>query len=320
MDKLSINVIDSNRLDTLLAQELNISRNQISNLIKDSNVKVNGVIIQKSGLKLKPLDKVEVNFPEPKVTESIEVDFDVEVIFENSDILVLNKPPFLTVHPAPSVKEATLVDWLKSKNYRLSTISGEERHGIVHRLDKETSGVMVTAKTNESHTNLSNQLQDKSMGRYYLAIIDLPLKDDIEIEKPIARNPSNRLKMGVVNGGKEAKSRFVKLQQSPKGYELIACKLFTGRTHQIRVHLGSISRHILGDKLYGFKPEKPERMFLHSYILYMYDLNGKKIEFIAKLNNDMREFLDDNFDRDELKKVLKPEYIKKRFEEFNLSI
>lgn len=113
---------------------------------------------------------------------------------------------------------------------------------------------MVVAKSNDAHVFLSQQLQDKSMGRYYLALIDLPLKDNIILEKPIARNPSNRLKMGIVENGKYAKSAFSKiaLSQNEK-YELIAAKLYTGRTHQIRVHLNSINRHILGDNLYGFK-------------------------------------------------------------------
>lgn len=316
MDKIVIVVNDLSRLDTFLSNQLNVSRNQISNLIKNLNVKVNGEIIQKSGLKLKNQDLIEINFPKPQESELSKIDFDIEIIYEDENILVLNKPPFLTIHSAPSVKEPTLVDWLKSKNYKLSTISGQERHGIVHRLDKETTGVMVTAKNNQTHQHLSEQLQDKSMGRYYLAIIDLALKNDIEIDKPIARNPSNRLKMAIVNGGKEAKSRFVKLLESKNGYELIACKLFTGRTHQIRVHLNSISRHILGDKTYGFKGDTPNRVFLHSYILYLNSLESKQLEFVAKLNSDMAQFLESNFDLDELNRVLKPEFIKSRFENF----
>lgn len=257
------------------------SRNQIEQLIKKEYVKVDSKTVVKTGLKLKVNQEIEVHFPEAElnpvkdeefVKESLQ-DKEIKIIYEDEHILVINKPYNLTVHDAPpSVKDATLVDWLKLNNISLSTISGEERHGIVHRLDKGTSGVMVIAKTNEAHTNLSKQLEDKSMGRYYLAIIDLPLKDDIVIEKPIARNPNNRLKMAIVENGKSAKSAFSKVAISNnEKYDLITCKLFTGRTHQIRVHLSTINRHILGDNLYGFKGElnKINRFYLHAYILYL---------------------------------------------------
>jgi 23S rRNA pseudouridine1911/1915/1917 synthase len=213
--------------------------------------------------------------------------------------LVLNKPYNLTIHDAPSVKDATLVDWLKLKKISLSTISGEERHGIVHRLDKGTSGVMVVAKSNKAHVGLAKQLEDKTMGRYYLAIIDLPLKEDLIVEKPIGRNPTNRLKMSILENGKNAKSAFCKLATSNnEKYDLIAAKLFTGRTHQIRVHLASINRHILGDNLYGFKGElnKINRFYLHAYNLYLiHPITNKQMSFTAKLNNDMQEFLEKNF-------------------------
>jgi 23S rRNA pseudouridine1911/1915/1917 synthase len=177
------------------------------------------------------------------------------------------------------------VDWLKSKNISLSTISGEERHGIVHRIDKETTGALVIAKNNFAHQKLSEQLQDKSMGRIYLAIIDLPLKENCEIDRPIGRNPKNRLKQTIMPNGRNAKTRFLKLCGEKE--ELIACKLFTGRTHQIRVHLNSINRHIIGDELYGAK-ESDERIMLHAYILYLiHPTTGKKIFFEAPLFADM---------------------------------
>jgi len=292
------------RLDKFLAQNLEESRNQIEQLIKKGFVKVDGKQIVKTGLKLKEEQKVEVELPqvenkEVKLKEDLK-NIEVEIIYEDDEILVINKPYNLTVHDAPSVKDATLVDWLKQKNISLSTISGEERHGIVHRLDKGTSGVMVVAKTNEAHVHLAKQLEEKSMGRYYLAIIDLPLKDNLIVEKPIARNPNNRLKMGIVESGRYAKSAFAKLSTSKDiRYELISCKLFTGRTHQIRIHLSSINRHILGDNLYGFKGElnKINRFYLHAYILYLtHPKTEKKMSFTAKLSSDMHDFLCKNFD------------------------
>ncbi|WP_321315039.1 RluA family pseudouridine synthase [Halarcobacter sp.] len=305
-------VLEANRLDKFLTLHIDASRNQIEQLIKKDFVKVDGKTISKPGIKLKPNQEVEVNFPEAVfenvkdeefIKESLK-DKKIDIIYEDDYILVVNKPYNLTVHDAPSVKDATLVDWLKLKNIALSTISGEERHGIVHRLDKGTSGVMVVAKTNEAHVNLSKQLEDKSMGRYYLAILDLPLKDNIIIEKPIARNPNNRLKMAIVENGKNAKSAFAKIETSNnEKSELIACKLFTGRTHQIRVHLSSINRHILGDNLYGFKGElnKINRFYLHAYILYLiHPITNEKMSFKAKLSDDMHQYLINNFDMEKI--------------------
>ncbi len=300
-------VQEINRLDKFLSLNIEASRNQIEQLIKKGYVKVDGKQIVKTGLKLKLEQNIEVCFPEAEISPIKDEEFvreslkgkDVKVIYEDDHILVLNKPYNLTVHDAPSVKDATLVDWLKLKNISLSTISGEERHGIVHRLDKGTSGVMVIAKTNEAHAGLARQLEDKSMGRYYLALLDLPLKDELIIEKPVGRSPNNRLKMAIVQNGKMAKSAFTKVELSKnEKFELVACKLFTGRTHQIRVHLASINRHILGDNLYGFKGElnKINRFYLHAYNLYLiHPITNENMSFTADLSDDMHNFLENNF-------------------------
>jgi len=306
-------VQEENRLDKFLSQHLNETRNQIEQLIKKECVKVDGKLITKTGLKLKINQLIELTLPEVEKKEAQEIDFDVEIIYEDEEILVLNKPSDLIVHDAPSVNEPTLVDWLKKKNISLSTISGEERHGIVHRLDKGTSGLMVVAKSNEAHVFLSEQLQDKSMGRYYLALIDLPLKDNVIIEKPIGRNPSNRLKMGVVPHGKFAKSAFSKIALSNnENIELIAAKLFTGRTHQIRVHLGSLNRHILGDALYGFKGDlnKIKRVYLHAYSLYLIHPKTKiRMDFLANIPNDMNKFLKENYKMEDICEKINKDYI-----------
>jgi len=300
-------VQEANRLDKFLASQIDASRNQVEQLIKKEFVKVDGKTVSKTGLKLKENQEIEVYFPKAQqedvkdeafIKESLEGK-NVKIIYEDDHILVINKPANLTIHDAPSVKDATLVDWLKLNNISLSTISGEERHGIVHRLDKGTTGVMVVAKTNEAHASLSLQLQDKTMGRYYLAITDLALKDDVIIDKPIGRNPSNRLKMSIEENGRNAKSAFKKIDVSKnEKYELIAAKLFTGRTYQIRVHLSSINRHILGDNLYGFKGDlnKINRFYLHAYNLYLiHPKTGVLMTFKADLPNDMNEFLIKNF-------------------------
>ena len=321
-------VSETNRLDKFLALNIDASRNQIEQLIKKEYVKVDGKIVSKTGLKLKENQSIDVFFPEAElnpikdekfVKESLE-DKNVEIIYEDDDILVVNKPYNLTVHDAPSVKDATLVDWLKLNNISLSTISGEERHGIVHRLDKGTSGVMVVAKTNQAHLGLSKQLEDKTMGRYYLAIVDMPLKDNIIIDKSIARSQNNRLKMAIDENGRNAKSAFYKLSLSNKeNFELIAAKLYTGRTHQIRVHLSSINRHILGDNLYGFKGElnKINRFYLHAYYLYLtHPISNKQMRFKANLPKDMEEFLNNNFQRENINDKLNENNIISYFNTF----
>ena len=328
MDKNFI-VSETNRLDKFLASNIDSSRNQIEQLIKKEYVKVDGKTVSKTGLKLKENQTVEVHFPELElnpvkdeifVKESLK-DKDVEIIYEDEHILVINKPYNLTVHDAPSVKDATLVDWLKLKKISLSTISGEERHGIVHRLDKGTSGVMVVAKTNEAHLGLSKQLEDKSMGRYYLAIVDMPLKDNIIIEKPIGRSSNNRLKMSIEENGRNAKSAFSKIALSDnEKFELIAAKLYTGRTHQIRVHLSSMNRHILGDNLYGFKGElnKINRFYLHAYYLYLtHPITNKQMSFKANLPTDINDFLNNNFKKENINDTLNESYI---ISSFNTSI
>lgn len=309
-------VEQKNRLDKTLANELDVSRNQIEKLIKDGLVSVNGKSITKTSFKVEEGDEIAYEFKEAEKREAMPVDFDVEVIYEDEYLMVINKPAGLVVHPAPSVKEPTLVDWLIERGISLSTISGEERHGIVHRIDKETTGALVIAKDNKTHEKLSEQLQDKSMGRYYLALIDYPLKDDTVVDKPIGRNPNNRLKMDVVPQGKEAKTAFVKLAQSRMDTELIAAKLFTGRTHQIRVHLATLGRHILGDELYGFKSKRDKiaRVKLHAYLLYLtHPATGEKMEFVAPLFTDMQAYISKYFDQEEVEKKIDSDTLGDRF-------
>ena len=316
MDLVSFEVQEAGRLDKILTIELEESRNQIEQLIKEGLVSVNGKTVLKTGKKLLSGDMIAYSFKDVVPKEPVLIDFDVEILYEDDVMLVVNKPAGLVVHPAPSVKEATLVDWLVKKGISLSTISGEERHGIVHRIDKNTTGALVIAKTNEAHQKLSAQLQDKSMGRYYLALIDYPLKDNVIVEKPIGRNPNNRLKMDVRENGKEAKSAFHKLLQNDKNIEIVAVKLFTGRTHQIRVHLESLGRHILGDALYGFKSKKDtiNRVFLHAYKLYMlHPTTGEKMEFVAPLFPDMNDFINNKFNKGEINEKINPHIIDSYF-------
>ncbi|NPA65352.1 MAG: RluA family pseudouridine synthase [Epsilonproteobacteria bacterium] len=293
------------RLDSFVAQMLEQTRSQVVQLIKKGFVHVEDATVLKPGLKLKIGQKITLQLPAVETVEQKPVDFDVEILYEDDDLLVVNKPSGLVVHDAPSVKEATLVDWLRSKGIALSTISGEERHGIVHRLDKGTTGVMVVAKTNEAHRALSKQLEDKTMGRYYLAVVEPPLKEELTIvEKPIARNPHNRIKMGVVAGGKEAKTAFLRIQESnTQKQQLIACKLFTGRTHQIRVHLESMSRQIVGDNLYGggAKQSSTEHILLHALTIYFQHPTTKSfMEISAGFDSIFTEYLRKKFSMEKI--------------------
>ncbi|MGX3044279.1 RluA family pseudouridine synthase [Helicobacter sp. T3_23-1056] len=293
------------RLDEYLAKTLQTSKSQITNLIKKGLVRLNENPIKKGGIYLKENDKIHIKNPNnltkkdalaqdvsqkdtlskkdsayfgvfggfDEFGEFVEFGGDLEIdrIYENDNFLILNKPPFLCVHSAPSLKEPTLVDWLKKQNIMLSniaSIAGEERAGIVHRLDKQTSGAIIIAKNNQTHAILSQNLKSKNIGRYYLAIINAPLKEKITIESKIARHPKNRLKMAnidsfhnasknLLESARYAKSEFAPLLCDEKsGISLIAAKLHTGRTHQIRVHLEKINRHILNDTTYGFSTQK----------------------------------------------------------------
>ena len=274
------------RLDKFLSKELQTSRNQIENIIKKGLVTINSKTAKKGGIKLNIGDIIDIKTPVIEKKEYKKVNFDIPVLYEDEDLMVINKPPGIVVHPAPSVKNATVVDWLKMKGFSLSNLAGEDRFGIVHRIDKETSGALVIAKNNKTHEFLSNQLKDKSMGRYYLFLLNQPLKEAVCVHKPIARNPKNRLKMAIIPKGRDAKTLFIPIYEN-----LTAAKLYTGRTHQIRVHLNSIGRYILGDKTYGKKEQNTKRVMLHAKEIYFTHPNGQKLSIIAPLFEDFKNEL-----------------------------
>lgn len=310
-------VTESGRLDKIISLEIGKSRNHIEDLIKEGLVSVNNQIIKKKSYKLDIDDKVGYKYKVATHNKEYKnIDFDIDILYEDDYLLVINKPSGIVVHPAPSVKEGTVVDWLISKNISLSTIAGKRRYGIVHRIDKETTGALIIAKTDEVHSHLAQQLKDKSMGRYYLSIINHPLKDDVIIDKPIGRNPTNRLKMDIISSGKSAKSSFIKLIANDNNIELIATKLFTGRTHQIRVHLKSIGRYVLGDRIYGDKRKYLgiERVFLHAYQIYFkHPILNKNIKVVAPIFDDMKQYFNRNFDKEILQEKINSNYIDRIF-------
>ncbi|WP_456393849.1 RluA family pseudouridine synthase [Nitratifractor sp.] len=295
------------RLDKVLSEAMGASRNQVAKLIEAGGVKVSGEPVRKPSHKMDEGEEILYRLIEAPRRKEAPVDFEVPVLYEDASLMVLDKPAGVVVHPAPSVRGATLVDWLVKRGISLSTLSGEERHGIVHRLDKETSGALVIAKDNATHRTLARELKSREMGRYYLAIIDHPLREDTRVEQPIARHPKNRLKMGIVEGGRWARTDFVKLAEGRNGTELIAAKLHTGRTHQIRVHLASLGRHILGDELYGFKSREGRipRGFLHAALLYLtHPATGERLEIAAPIPEDMRNYLEKHYERSYIDEIL----------------
>jgi 23S rRNA pseudouridine1911/1915/1917 synthase len=309
-------VQEGGRLDKVLSAALGSSRNQVAKLIEAGAVSVGGTPVAKPSHRVEPGERIAYRILEAPRCESLPVEFDVEVLYEDEYLMVLNKPAGIVVHPAPSVREPTLVDWLVARGISLSTLAGEERHGIVHRLDKETSGALVIAKSNAVHQALSDELRSREMGRYYLALIDHPLKEDLSVEAPIARNPVNRLKMTVKEGGREARTDFVKLAEGEEGSELIAARLHTGRTHQIRVHLAKIGRHILGDELYGYRGTqgKIPRVFLHAARLYLtHPVSGERLEVSAPIPADMREYLHKHYTRSTIDETTLPDRLPDEF-------
>lgn len=301
------------RLDTFLSQKLQVSKNQINHTIKNGLVLHNGSICLKNGKELKEGDCIEMLRPQKEQkTKPQWKGEEIAVLYEDEDVLVLNKPPRLVVHNAPSVQDPTLVEYLQNKGYSLSTLSGEERYGIIHRLDKPTSGAIAVAKSDKAHIALSHQLQSREMGRYYLAVIDLPLKEKIDVQCKMGRNPANRLKMAKLQNGRDSKTTFYPLLSQK--YGLVCAKLHTGRTHQIRLHLETLSRHILGDELYGKKDSLSLRLMLHAYLMYfIHPLSGEKILLQAPLFRDMLEVLENNFSMEEVNEVLTQEHILRCF-------
>lgn len=244
------------RIDKYLSDAIEgKSRSFIQGLIEKDSIKVNGKI-PKSNYKLKALDEIEVILPEPEVLNVEAENIPIDIIYEDEDVVVVNKAQGMVVHPAPGNYTGTLVNALLYHCKNLSSINGVIRPGIVHRIDKDTSGVLVVAKNDEAHTILSEQLKDHSMKREYYALIEGRLKNDSgTIDKPLARSKKDRLKIGIVEGGKRAVTHY-KVIERFNGYTLIKCVLETGRTHQIRVHMASIGFPLVGDPLYGFKRQK----------------------------------------------------------------
>ena len=246
------------RLDAFLASSLDgLTRSQATRLIESGEVAVNGRAVGKS-YKLAGGEDIAVTLPEPEPVEAVPQDIPLDVVYEDADVIVVNKPSGMVVHPAPGHPDGTLVNALLYHCAgTLSGIGGALRPGIVHRIDRDTSGLIIAAKNDAAHQYLSAQLADHTLARTYECIVVGKLREDRgAVDAPIARHPTDRKRMAVVAGGREAVTHWEVIARYP-GYTHVRCRLETGRTHQIRVHMAYIGHPILGDTVYGAKKEVP---------------------------------------------------------------
>lgn len=268
------------RLDIWLVDQIRMSRAQLKRLIDDGSVLVNG-IPAKAGYRVQQGDEISV-FPFKIQVPLLEPEpIPLEIIYEDQDVAVINKPKDLVVHPGAGHMEGTLVNALLYHVDELATGGDSQRPGIVHRLDKDTSGLMMIAKTEESYRCLTAQLKERLVERHYLALVHGVFKvTEGEIDEPIGRHLKNRKKMAIVASGREAQTHFT-VQESFQKHSLVSCRLVTGRTHQIRVHMASIHHPLVGDALYGIKHNNlgAKSQVLHAAYLSFRHPSGQYLEF-----------------------------------------
>ena len=287
---------DGFRLDAFVSSvDEKISRTLAQTLIKDGEILLND---KKAKVSSKVHEGDEVTIPN-KLTEEVNEsliaeDIPIDVLYEDDDILVVNKPKNMVVHPAIGNKTGTLVNAILGKT-KLSDYNGEFRPGIVHRLDKDTTGVLVIAKNNYAHQNIAKQIQDRTTKKIYIALVKGKINEDNGvIELPIGRDPTDRKKMAVVKGGKPALTKF-KVLRRYEGYTLLEIELKTGRTHQIRVHMSHIGHPVVGDSVYsnGKNPFGVTSQMLHAKTLgFMHPTKNEYMEFSAEPPKEFNEVIE----------------------------
>jgi len=290
------------RLDAFLAAALPdtaLSRSRLKELIGQGEVLVNGVSA-KAAYRLHTGDQIVVAVPEPSKSELLPEQVEFTILHEDEDLLVIAKPPGLVVHPGCGHQTGTLVHGLLFHCDDLAGIGGEERPGIVHRLDKDTSGVMVVAKNDQAHHSLVNQFKERQVSKVYRAIVNgsAPL-DSGRIDRPIGRHPLQRRKMAVNEQGRRAVTNWQVLESFAEGFAYLELGLETGRTHQIRVHLAGLNHPVSGDEVYGRQDRRlltelgVVRQCLHSYSLgFTHPRTGEALAFVAPLWPDMQQVLE----------------------------
>lgn len=285
--------LKDNRLDIVITNNLNsLSRSAVQKLIKEGNVCIGDKVIREKNHKVNLSDLITVSIPVPNSIEIKPENIPLEIIYEDDFLLVVNKPKGMVVHPAIGNYSNTLVNALLYHTENLSDINGKLRPGIVHRIDKDTSGLLMVAKTNEVHISLAKQLKEHSTNRKYMALVHNGFKEEEGvINKPIGRDPKNRLKRTVTDiNSKEAVTYYKVLERLGK-FTLIEAKLKTGRTHQIRVHMSYINHALVGDSLYGNKKEtiNCNGQMLHARLIgFKHPITAEYMEFE---NEPPKEFL-----------------------------
>lgn len=282
------------RADVFLAAKLGVSRSNMQKLLEDGRVK-RGEKIIKANYKVRAGEMFVVDIPEPEPIEAVPENIPLDIIYEDDDVVVLNKARGMVVHPAPGNYTGTLVNALLYHCSNLSGINSAIRPGIVHRLDKDTSGIMIVAKNDAAHISLSQQIQSKTAVRTYLAVVRGNIKTDSgTIETQIARDKNDRKKMAVVKeGGRDAITDYEVLERFGK-YTLVRCKLRTGRTHQIRVHMEYLGYPLVGDPKYSpmKTPFGIKGQALHSHTLeFTHPRTGEHMKFEAPLPEDMHKII-----------------------------
>ena len=288
---------DAPRLDLLVAQQLDLSRNHAATLIANDQVRIAGRR-EKASYKAEAGEEIVVTIPPPASREVLGEQIPLLVRYEDDDVVVIDKPAGMVVHPAPGNWTGTLVNALKGRGEPLAAGSDPTREGIVHRLDKETSGLLLVAKTDRAHRALGAAMAQRRISRRYAVLCWGHLeKDEVIVDKPMARDPRNRQKMAIVPDGKPAKTALVRLARFDAG-DLLRAHLFTGRTHQIRVHLASIGHPVLGDDTYGGGGGRklvalpPKRHFLHAaWLIFAHPVSGETIDIRSPLPDDLRAAL-----------------------------
>jgi 23S rRNA pseudouridine1911/1915/1917 synthase len=287
---------DGDRIDVFLANNTDMSRSRIQKLIKKKQVELNGTINEKASTNVSVGDKILLSVPKPEKYALKAQNIDIDVIYQDYDIAVVNKPVGMVVHPSPGHKDGTLVNALLFKCKDLSGINGVLRPGIVHRIDKDTSGALVVAKNDFSHVSLGAQFKQKTVDKKYLALVyGTVKKKEGTIRTFIGRDPYNRLKMSVLEDQGKLAITHYKVIKYYDNYTLLMIKLETGRTHQIRVHMDYIGYPIAGDETYGNKNSQKSfngGQFLHAHSIEFYHpRKQKRIKFRAELPKDRVSFL-----------------------------
>ena len=283
------------RLDTFLAGRFpDYTRSRLKNLIDGGFALVNGRAA-KAGQKLVPGDAVELTVPELTEVEARPEDIPLDIVYEDGSLLVINKPRGLVVHPAAGNESGTLVNALLNHCVDLSGIAGELKPGIVHRLDKDTTGLLVVAKNDRAHLSLSKQIGEKTAKRIYLALVEGNVTEDSgRVDAPLGRSMADRKKIAVVEDGRAAATQYFVLERFG-GVTLVECHLETGRTHQIRVHMKHIGHPVVGDPVYGIKRQRfqLDGQLLHAARLeFTHPETGERMGFSASLPEDFRQVLD----------------------------